>query len=309
MADKLLERVHKLYNLYGPTETTVWATAAQIKKGNLPITIGKPIGNVQIYILDRYLQPTPVGVIGELHISGDGLAQAYLNSPNLTNEKFIRHIFHSESEKKLYKTGDLVRYLPGYEIEFLGRIDDQVKVQGQRMELGEITSILIQHPMVNDGIVVAKTEPFGVKRLVSYFVPALNTDPDKNSLRQFFASKLPSYMIPSIFVKIDRLPLTENGKIDRKLLPEPEDLGNPSGYVAPRNEDEEILVMLWQNLLDVDKVGIHDNFFDLGGASVQSILMVAKANMFGYRISIENLFEYQTIAELVTYLNDNHRDL
>lgn len=306
MADQLLERVHKLYNLYGPSETTVWSTVGQIKKGNCPITIGKPIGNVQIYVLDRYLQPTPVGVIGELHISGEGLARAYLNSPKLTKERFIPHILHSESGKQLYKTGDLVRYLPGYDIEFLGRMDDQVKVQGQRMELGEITSILIQYPMVNDGIVVTKTEPSGVKRLVAYFVPKLNTNPDKNSLRQFFASKLPSYMIPSIFVKIDALPLTKNGKIDRKSLLVPDDLGNRSGYVAPRNEDEEILVILWQNLLDVDKVGIHDNFFDLGGASVQSILMVAKANMYGYRISIENLFEHQTIAQLVTHLKDDH---
>lgn len=305
MANQLLERVHSLYNLYGPTETTVWSTVGQIKKGNSPITIGKPIGNVQIYILDRYLQPTPVGVIGELYISGEGLARGYLNSPKLTKERFVPNIFHPESGKQMYKTGDLARYLPDYDIEFLGRIDDQVKVQGQRIELGEITSILIQYPQINDGVVVTKTEPSGVKRLVAYFVPKLNTYPDNNSLRQFFASKLPSYMIPSIFVRLDALPLSENGKVDKKSLPMPEDLSNRSGYVAPRNKDEEIFTTLWQNLLEVDRVGIHDNFFDLGGASVQSILLVAKANMYGYPISIENLFEHQTIAELVAYLN-NH---
>jgi len=306
MADQLLERVHSLYNLYGPTETTVWSTVGQIKKGDNPITIGKPIGNVQIYILDRYLQPTPVGVIGELYISGEGLARGYLNSPKLTKERFIPNIFHPESGKQMYKTGDLARYLPNYEIEFLGRMDDQVKVQGQRIELGEITSILIQHPQINDGIVVTKTEPSGVKRLVAYLVPKFNTTPDNNSLRQFFASKLPSYMIPSIFVSLDALPLSENGKVNKRSLPVPEDLGNRSGYVAPRNKDEEIFTVLWQNLLDVDRVGIHDNFFHLGGASVQSILLVAKANMYGYAISIENLFEHQTIAELVTYLKGNH---
>lgn len=212
---------------------------------------------------------------------------------------------HSESEKQLYKTGDLARYLPGYEIEFLGRKDDQVKVQGQRIELGEITSILVQHPMVNDGIVVTKTEASGVNRLVAYYVPKLNTNPDNKSLRQFIASKLPSYMIPSIFVKMDGLPLTKNRKIDRKSLPVPDGLGSRSGYVAPRNEDEEFLAAIWQNLLDVDKVGVHDNFFDLGGASVQSILMVAEANMYGYRISIENLFEHQTISQLIKHLKDD----
>lgn len=306
MADQLLERVHSLYNLYGPTETTVWSTVGQIKKGDDPITIGKPIANVQIFILDRYLQPTPVGVIGELYISGEGVARGYLNNQKLTKERFIPNIFHPEWGKQMYKTGDLARYLPNYDIEFLGRMDDQVKVQGQRIELGEITSILIQHPQISDGIVVTKTEPSGVKRLVAYFVPRLKTKPDNNSLRQFFSSKLPSYMIPSIFVRLDALPLSQNGKVDKKSLPVPEDLGNRSGYVAPRNKDEEIFATLWQNLLDLDRVGIHDNFFDLGGASVQSILLVAKANMYGYPISIENLFEHQTIAELVTYLTGNH---
>lgn len=306
MANQLLEKVHSLYNLYGPTETTVWSTVGQIKKGDGPITIGKPIGNLQINILDRYLQPTPVGVIGELYISGEGLARGYLNNPELTKERFVPNIFQPESGKQMYKTGDLARYLPDYDIEFLGRMDDQVKVQGQRIELGEITSILIQYPQINDGIVVTKTELSGVKRLVAYFVPKLNTSPENNSLRQFFASKLPSYMIPSIFVKIDALPLSENGKVDKSSLPVPEDIGNPTGYVAPRNKDEEIFATLWQDLLDVDRVGIHDNFFDLGGASVQSILLVAKANMYGYPISIENLFEHQTIAQLVIYLNGNH---
>ncbi|MCM8569377.1 amino acid adenylation domain-containing protein [Gramella jeungdoensis] len=306
LADQLLERVNKLFNLYGPTETTVWTTVGQIKKGDCPITIGKPIDNVQIYVLDRYFQPTPVGVIGEIYISGEGLARAYLNSPKLTKEKFITQTFQSEPGKRMYKTGDLARYLPGYEIEFLGRVDDQVKIQGQRMELGEITAILIQHPMVNEGIVLSKTEASGVKRLVAYFVPKPNTNPDNDSLREFFASVLPSYMIPSFFVRMDDLPLSENQKIDRKSLPEPEDLENRSGYVAPRNEDEEIFATIWQNLLEVDRVGIHDNFFDLGGASVQSILMVAKANMYGYQISIENLFEYQTIAELTKFLKTDH---
>ena len=306
MADQLLERVGSLWNMYGPTETTVWSTFCQIQKGDNPITIGHPIGNTQIYILDSYLQIVPVGVIGELYIGGEGVARGYLNNPQLTREKFIPDIFSSKPESRLYKTGDIGRYLPDYNIEILGRMDDQVKVQGHRMELGEITSVLMQHPSVNDGIVITRTEISSDKRLVAYFVPKYNTSPDTAELREFLGKKLPDYMIPSFFVSMDSLPLTPNGKIDRKSLPAPEDSRKLSGYIAPRNEEEQIMAKIWQSVLYVEQVGIHDNFFDLGGASIQSIQIVAKANMYGYQISVENIFEYQTVAELAAYIKGNY---
>ncbi|MEO8414896.1 MAG: amino acid adenylation domain-containing protein [Ginsengibacter sp.] len=302
MADRLLERVGSLWNVYGPTETTVWSTFCQIQKGDTPITIGQPIGNVQIYILDRYLQVVPVGVVGELHIAGEGLARGYLNNPHLTREKYIPNIFSSEPGVRLYKTGDMARYLSDHNMEILGRMDDQVKVQGHRMELGEITAVLRQHPSVNDGIVITRTEISGDKRLVAYFVPKHDPPADTSELREFFGRKLPDFMIPAFFVSMHNLPLTPNGKIDRKSLPVPGDVRQLSGYVAPRNKEEQIMAKIWQNVLDVEQVGIHDNFFDLGGASIQSIQIVVKANMYGYKISVENIFEYQTIALLAAHV-------
>ncbi len=307
MANQLLERVGSLWNVYGPTETTVWCSISQVQKGEAPVTIGNPIANAQIYVLDRYLQTVPVGVTGELFIAGAGLARGYLNNPGLTSEKFINNIFNSESGYKLYKTGDLARYLPDYSIELLGRNDDQVKIQGHRMELGEITSVLLQHPSVNDGIVITRTEATGDKRLVAYFVAKHETAPDAAALREFFGKKLPDYMIPSFFVIMDCLPLTSNGKIDRKSLPPPDDIRQPSGYVAPpRNEEEQIMVQIWQNILGVERIGIYDNFFDLGGASIQSIHIVAKANMHGYKVSVENIFEYQTVAALAAHIKEQN---
>jgi amino acid adenylation domain-containing protein len=304
MADQLLGRVGSLWNMYGPTETTVWCSFCQIQNDNKPITIGRPIGNVQIYILDRYLQLVPVGVIGELHIAGEGLARSYLNSPELTNEKFIPDFISAKTGARLYKTGDLARYLPDYNIEILGRMDDQVKVQGHRMELGEITSVLMQHPSVNDGIVITRTETSGDKRLVAYYVPKNGQSPDLAELREFIGKKLPAYMIPSFFISMDCLPLTPNGKIDRKSLPVPEDNSTHSGYIAPRNEEEQILAKIWSNALGIERVGVQDNFFDLGGASMQSIEIVAKANMCGFRLSVENIFEFQTIAELAAKIRE-----
>lgn len=298
LADRLLDRVDSLWNMYGPTETTVWSSVNRIEKGNAPITIGQPIGNTQLYILDRYLQPVPPGVLGELHIGGIGLALGYLHQPELTQKKFIPDFFDSQPGARLYKTGDLARFLEEDCIEILGRMDDQLKINGHRMELGEITATLLQHPSVNEAMVIARTESNGDKRLVAYFVPETASPPDSPELRDFIRSKLPAYMIPSFFIQMKALPLTPNGKIDRKALPLPEDVRPVSGYVAPRNETEQILAEIWQDALHVEQVGVHDNFFDLGGASIQSLQIVAKANMFGFGLSVENIFEYQTIAEL-----------
>ncbi|MBZ5859379.1 non-ribosomal peptide synthetase [Flavihumibacter profundi] len=298
LADQLLDCVGSLWNMYGPTETTVWSSITQIQKGDAPITIGQPIGNTQLYILDRYLQPAPIGVVGELYIGGEGLARGYLNQIQLTNEKFIPDCFSSKPGAQLYKTGDRARYLPDYLIEILGRIDDQVKIHGHRIELGEIASVLMQHPSVHEAIVITRKEISGDTRLVAYFVPKDDKSPDVGELQDFVKKKLPGYMTPAAFIRLNGLPLTPNGKIDRKSLPVPEDVRPLAGYVAPRNEVERILAGIWQDVLGVEQVGIHDNFFELGGASIQSLQIVANANIAGFRLSAETIFEYQTIAGL-----------
>jgi acyl-coenzyme A synthetase/AMP-(fatty) acid ligase len=302
LANRLLDRVGNLWNMYGPTETTIWSSINRIQQGDAPITIGQPIGNTQLYILDRYQQPLPVGVVGELHIGGEGLARGYLNQPRLTGEKFIPDSISSQPGARLYKTGDRARYLADDSIEILGRMDDQVKIHGHRMELGEITAVLMQHPSVQDAIVITRSESSGDKRLVAYFVAKQAPAPDANELRDFTGKRLPAYMIPVYFIQIEALPLTPNGKIDRKSLPAPGDIRQIPGYVAPRNEEEQILAAIWQHVLGIEQVGIYDNFFDLGGASMQSLQIVAKANMYGFRLSVEHIFEYQTIAGLAALI-------
>ena len=302
LADLLLDRVDSLWNMYGPTETTIWSSLSQIKKGDGPVTIGKPIGNTQLYILDAHLQPVPIGVVGELHIGGEGLARGYLNHPHLTNEKFIPDCFSSQPGALLYKTGDRARYLSDHSIEILGRSDYQVKINGHRIELGEIESVLMQHPSVQETIVITRTETSGEKRLVAYIVSKHNKFIDGDELKDYIRKKLPAYMIPSLFIHLNSLPLTPHGKIDRKALPVPDDIRELPGYVAPRNEIEKILTSIWQDVLEIEQVGIHDNFFDLGGASIQSLQIVAHSNLAGFRISAENIFEHQTIAELAAQI-------
>ena len=304
LADKLLDRTGALWNMYGPTETTIWSSISQIQKGNDAITIGKPIGNTQLYILDRNAEPLPVGIEGELYIGGSGLADGYLNSSELTQEKFVQHTIHTSPATRLYKTGDNARFLTEVSIEVLGRKDDQLKLNGHRIELGEIRSAFIEHPFVNDAIVIARTHSYSNTQLIAYFVCSDGLSIDVSELKDFIKMKLPPYMIPVFLISIDKLPLTSNGKINRKALPIPENLSKRSGYVAPRNEIEEILVEIWQNALNIEQVGINDNFFDLGGASIQSIQVVAKANMYGYQISVENIFELQTIGELATLIKE-----
>ncbi len=304
LANKILDRVDSLWNMYGPTETTVWSAVCEVKKGNDPITIGQPIANTQLYILDLYQQPVPIGVVGELYIGGDGVSLGYLNQPQLTLEKFVPDIFNSIAGSRFYKTGDHARYLADGSIDVLGRFDDQVKINGHRIELGEISSVLKNHPFIHDAIVVSREELSGEKRLIAYFV----SDEDKLTnveIQEFVRNKLPLYMTPALFIRLKVLPLTTNGKIDRKALPIPEDVLPHKGYAAPRNEKEKILVDIWQDVLHIAQVGIHDNYFDLGGASIQSLQIVAHANLSGFQLSPESIFEYQTIAELATIIKSD----
>ncbi len=287
----------KLINEYGPTETVVGCCVYDATLGtgdrenfsNVPI--GRPIANTQLYILDRYLQPVPVGVPGELYIGGAGVARGYLNRPDLTAERFIRDITGLST---LYKTGDRARYLRDSTIEYLGRLDNQVKIRGFRVELGEIEAILKFHPSVQEAVVILRKDYPQQSQLVAYLVGNQET----TDFRQYLAKKLPAYMLPLAFVWLEQLPLTTNGKVDKQQLPTP--AAKPqSEQVAPRNATEATLIKIWTEIFGAS-VGIYDNFFERGGDSILSIQMVAKANNAGIKLTPKQLFQHQTIAELAT---------
>ncbi|MDJ0506232.1 MAG: amino acid adenylation domain-containing protein, partial [Nostocales cyanobacterium LE14-WE12] len=302
LQEKLLSQLNvNLCNLYGPTEccidVTFWNCQREMYGQRIPI--GRPISNTQIYILDSNLQSLPVGIPGEIHIGGAGLARGYLNRPELTEEKFIPNPFSNSPDSRLYKTGDLARYLPDGNIEYLGRIDNQVKIRGFRIELGEIEAVLTQYPQVQSSVIIAREDTPGNKRLVAYIVPEKEATPTPNEMRQFLKEKLPEYMIPSAFVILESLPLTPNGKIDRRALPAPEQNHERTDkFIAPRNPIEEILVTIWTEVLKVQQISINDNFFELGGDSILSISIISKAKQAGLEITLKQLFAHQTIAEL-----------
>jgi acyl-CoA synthetase (AMP-forming)/AMP-acid ligase II/acyl carrier protein len=306
LAAQLLPLCSSLWNLYGPTETTIWSAIFPVDKCQGLTPIGRPIANTQIYLLDSYLKPVPIGVAGELYIGGDGLARGYLNRPDLTAEKFIPNPFSDEPGARLYRSGDLGRYLPEGNIEFLGRVDHQVKVRGFRIELGEIESVLGRHSGVREAVVVAreddeeKLKPAD-KRLVAYVVFRQEHPLTAHELRSFLKQKLPEYMVPSAFVFLERLPLTPNGKVDRRALPAP-DGSRPeleSGYVAPQTPVEEALTKIWEEVLKLERVGIHDNFFDLGGHSLVATQVMSRVRAaLRVELPLRTLFERPTIAEL-----------
>jgi surfactin family lipopeptide synthetase A len=294
----------RFFNGYGPTETTVGATIAELTDGSKPVTIGRPFANTQIYILDRHLQPVPVRVPGELYVGGIGVARGYLNRPDLTDEKFIPNPFSNQPKARLYKTGDLARYLSDGNIEFLGRIDNQVKVRGFRIELGEIEAVLAQHPQVRETAVIAREDIPGDKRLVAYVV--LNQKPFTiSNLRSFLKTKLPDYMMPSAFVLLEAMPLNPNGKIDRRALPAPDNSSfeSETSFVAPRDSLELQLAQIWSEVLGVYPVGVQDNFFTLGGHSLLAVrLMTQIEQQFGKNLSLAALFQGATIEQLAIFV-------
>jgi amino acid adenylation domain-containing protein len=296
--------VGKVYDLYGPSECTTYSTWA-CRSAEGPQTIGRPIANTQVYILDAYLNPAPIGVVGEIYIGGDGVARGYLNQPALTAERFIYHSFDGEPAQRLYRTGDLARYLPDGNIEFLGRLDDQVKIRGYRIELGEIEAVLTQNPAVRESAVITREDRAGDKQLVAYMVPK-ESAPAASELRTFLKAKLPEYMVPSAFVVLDSLPLTPNGKVDRQALPEP-DRGSADleqVYVAPRNASEQAIADIWAEILGVKRIGVHDNFFDRGGHSLKATQIVSRLRkMFGSEIPLRYMFQFPTIAELAAVID------
>ncbi|MGH8772610.1 MAG: amino acid adenylation domain-containing protein, partial [Burkholderiales bacterium] len=259
------ETIQRVFNLYGPSEDTTYSTFALMSKGREETpSIGRPITNTQAYLLDHQLRPVPIGVPGELYIGGAGLARGYLQRPELTPERFIPHPFSEIPGARLYKTGDLARYRPDGNIEFLGRLDHQVKVRGFRIELGEIEAVLGGHPGVQEACVVVREDHPGEKRLVAYVV-AQEGGVEPEGLRGYLRTKLPEHMVPAAFVRLPVLPLTPNGKVDRKALPAPEGRGVAEGYVPPCMPTEELLAGIWAEVLRQERVGRHDNFFALGG--------------------------------------------
>jgi len=300
----------RLHNLYGPTEASVDVTSwnCECVEDRRIVPIGRPIANTQIYLLDAYLQPVPIGVPGELYIGGTGLARGYLNRPELTSEKFIPDPFTLEVGARIYKTGDLARYLPSGDIEFLGRIDHQVKLRGFRIELAEIEAVLGQHPAVREAVVVSKEDEPGNKLLVAYIIPNQDAPPTVSELRSFMKARLPEYMVPFAFVVLQALPLTPNGKVDRRALPQPDrgSLQLDRAFVPPRNTVEEVLAGIWTEVLKLDRVGIHDNFFDLGGHSLLVIRVVSRVrDAFQVDLPLRAVFENPTVAGLTVTIIDH----
>lgn len=294
----------KLVNNYGPTECTVVTASGLIspetRSDALP-TIGRPITNTQVYILDERLQQVPEGVAGELYIGGAGVARGYRHRPDLTAERFIHDPFSDEPNARLYKTGDVGRYLSNGEIVYVGRIDDQIKMRGYRIEPNEIVAVLDRHPSVAASVVVAREDGNNEKRLVAYVLLKSETEPSAEELRKFLGNELPEYMVPAVFVILDSLPLTEHGKIDRHGLPAP-DCNNTlrdQPFTAPRTPIEQRLAAILCDLLHVDHVSIHDNFFFLGGHSLLGTQLIAQIrSAFGVEIALRTLFDTPTIADL-----------
>jgi thioesterase domain-containing protein/acyl carrier protein len=305
LANQLLQKTGSLWNMYGPTETTIWSTTSKLEPGQAAVAIGQPIANTQIFILDKKLQPVPVGVAGELLIGGEGLARGYLKRPELTTEKFIANPFSQEPEARLYKTGDLVRYLPNGDIEFLGRIDHQIKVRGFRIELGEIEAVLRQHRSVNETVVVVREDAPGDQRLVAYFVSAQQPAPTAGELRDLLKQKLPDYMVPSAFVMLSAMPLTPNGKVNRRALPAPDQAGLASEekFTAPIDVLESQLVKMWESVLGVRPIDISHNFFELGGHSMLAVRLMQRVEQtFGKKLPLATLFQAPSVAQLAGLL-------
>ena len=299
----------RFFNAYGPTETTVWATVAECFAAGPKPLIGRPISNAQVYLLDREMNPVPAGVAGELHIGGEGLARGYLNRPALTAERFVPNPFSEEPGARLYKTGDLACYTADGRVDFLGRIDHQVKVRGFRIEPGEIEAAVERHEGVREAVVVAREDVPGERRLVAYVTRAAGEAGgamSAASLRSYLKERLPEYMVPSAFVVLDEMPLTPNGKVDRKALPAPEQPRRSAdeAFTPPRSELERTVASVWREVLGVEQVGVDDNFFDLGGHS----LLMIKANsrlreILKREISMVDMFQYPSVGALARFLS------
>ncbi|WP_339204684.1 plipastatin non-ribosomal peptide synthetase PpsC [Bacillus sp. EU52] len=292
-----------IWNGYGPTENTTFSTCLHIQKTyELSIPIGRPVGNSTAYILNQWGVLQPVGAVGELCVGGDGVARGYLGRPDLTKEKFVPHPFAPGD--RLYRTGDLARWLPDGTIEYVGRIDDQVKVRGYRVELGEIESALRQIDGVKEAAVLARTAQTGSKELFGYISVKAGTNAEQ--VRSLLACSLPNYMIPAYIIEMENLPLTSNGKLNRKALPEP-DFASKQTYIPPRNELEEQLALIWQEVLGIQRIGIEDSFFELGGDSIKALQVSARLGRYGLSLQVSDLFRHPKIKDLSPFIRKSER--
>ena len=311
LCTRLLTADPSLYNFYGPTETTVWSAFHHFRSPDELIVVGRPLANTQIYILDKNLQPAPIGVPGEIHIGGDGVTHGYLKRPELTAEKFIPDPFSDNPKAKMYKTGDLGRFFADGRIEFQGRADNQVKVRGYRIELGEIESALGRHPAVQECVVIAREDVEGDKRLVGYVIAAANQKINANELRAWVKDRLPEYMVPVAFVEMPRLPLSPNGKVDRRNLPAP-DYTRPElagEYQSATTPAQEVIAGVWAEVLKLDQVGIHDDFFELGGHSLLATQVISRVRQaFSVELPLRALFEAPTVAGLTERVESLQKD-
>ncbi|MEP7243830.1 MAG: amino acid adenylation domain-containing protein [Gammaproteobacteria bacterium] len=308
LATALLDRCNSLWNMYGPTETTIWSTLERIEAGAQEITIGRPIANTSVHILDKMLEPVPVGVAGELYIGGDGLARGYHNRPDLTAERFVTDPFSPVPGARLYRTGDLARYRPDGRIVHLGRLDFQVKIRGFRIEPGDVESALAAHPAIAQVVVAGKDDRRGAQQLVAYLIARGENQPGSGDLRAFANARLPAYMVPSQFIFVDEFPLTANNKIDTRGLPDPGALAIASDAprIEPRDQLEMQLASLWTQVLGTSDISVRDNFFDLGGHSLKAVTMFAGIQQrFGVQLPLATLFQAPTIEQLARILKQS----
>jgi non-ribosomal peptide synthetase component F len=291
----------RLFNEYGPTETVVGCCVAEVEG---VVSIGRPIGNTQLYVLDERMEVLPVGLVGEIYIGGAGVCGGYWERAELTAERYLPDPF-SASGARLYRTGDTGRYQRDGQVEYVGRLDEQVKVRGYRVELGEIEAELREQGTVREAVVILREDQAGSKRLVAYVVAEAKTS--VSELRQSLQERLPEYMIPSAFVMLEEMPLTVNGKVDRRALPAP-DSSRPKlekVYVAPRNEREEKLAGIWSQVLGLEQVGVHDNFFELGGDSIIIIKIIGKMTQIGFEVTAKQIHDHPTVAELASAVSES----
>ncbi|MBU8901090.1 non-ribosomal peptide synthetase, partial [Corallococcus sp. M34] len=292
-----LPSVLKLFNLYGPSEDTTYSTGSLVSRNETPL-IGKPLSNTRAYVLDSSLQPAPIGVAGELFLAGDGQARGYLLRPELTAERFIPEPFGPPGSR-MYRTGDRARFLHDGRLEYLGRVDLQVKVRGFRIELGEVEAALLSSSSVNDAVVVAREDIPGDKRLVAYLTSKHDADVSADALRAHLKQRLPEYMVPSSFVVLEALPLNSNGKVDRKSLPAPEAPRSERQYLAPRTPIESALASIWSEVLKVPQVGVLDSFFELGGHSLLATQVMSRVRTaFAVELPLQAFFETPTVEAL-----------
>ena len=304
----LLERCTELWNMYGPTEATIWSTLSRVRSAHDSVSIGRPIQNTTIYILDRHQQPVPVGIPGELYIGGMGLARGYRNRADLTAERFVPNPFTDEPNARIYRTGDQGMFFSDGNIRFLGRMDDQVKIRGFRIELGEVETALHKHPALQDAVASVQEDAAGLKQIVAYVVPSNTQVPSMKDLRSFLSKTLPNYMLPSIITTLDTIPLTPNGKVDRKALPIPERQEEDNDqYVAPQDDLQLQLTKLWENILSTAPIGVKDNFFEIGGHSLLAAQLFARIEKdMGVNIPLATLFHAPTVEQLAELLRSDN---